>query len=272
MRNMKKRMLSSILVTALVCVLAVPAGAYDMGKVGESNIISAGGNYTAAIDENSSLWSWGLNMFGQLGNGGIGNARDDSIGDVIQTVPAKVLDDVSVVSCGGSHTAAIDENGSLWMWGWNKGGQLGNDGTTNSNIPVKVMDNVTAVSCGEKHTAAIDKNSSLWMWGDNDNGQLGNGGTGNAKGDWEQLYQTVPAKVMDDVAAVSCGGDYTAALKTDGSLWMWGSNFSGQLGNDSTADSNVPVKVMDDVATVSCGSYHTAAVKNDGSLWMWGGQ
>ena len=173
----------------------------------------------------------------------------------------------SIVSTGSAHTGFVDENGSLWMWGSN--GQLGNGTTEDSSVPVKVLDNVASVSCGRFHTAVIQADGSLWMWGLNQAGQLGNGGGGNASYN-SMTCQTVPVKVLGNVAAVSCGSDHTAAIKTDGTLWTWGNNGHGKLGNGTTEDSRVPVKVLDNVAAVSCGSGLTAAVKTDGTLWMWG--
>ncbi|BBI36729.1 RCC1 domain-containing protein [Cohnella abietis] len=178
-----------------------------------------------------------------------------------------MLDNVVSVSSGGRNTAAIKTDGSLWMWGENYNGQLGNGSKKDSLVPVKVMDKVAAVSLGGSsltsgYTAAIKTDGSLWMWGANDYGQLGKGKPGDS---------AVPIKVMDNVASVSLSGfRHVAAIKTDGTLWMWGRNGQGQLGNGSLKDSSVPIKVLDNVTTVSLGSIHTAVVKTDGTLWTWG--
>ncbi len=171
-----------------------------------------------------------------------------------------------------SEEAYITEDGTLWMWGNNSRGQLGNGTRTNSQEPIQVLDEVVSVSCSEYHTAAIRSDGSLWLWGSNMLGALGNGGGGNAYDGFGMPCQTTPVKIMDDVAAVSCTTYYTAALKTDGSLWTWGS--STKIGNGGTGNAShygdayqsVPVKIMDDVVFVS----GSAAIKNDGSLWMWG--
>lgn len=128
---MRKRLLSLVLAAVLVCALAAPATAYDMGKVGEHTVISCGSEHTAAVDENGTLWMWGSNYRGQLGNGGGGNATA-GLGSAYQTVPVKVLDNVAAVSCGEYHTAAIKTDGTLWMWGRNGSGELGNGGGGNA--------------------------------------------------------------------------------------------------------------------------------------------
>lgn len=240
--------------------------------------VSAGSDHSGLIDPKGSLWVWGSNSEGQLGNGGGGSAQTEG-GYSYQTVPLKVLNHVVSVSSSGKNTAAIKTDGSLWMWGANDYGQLGNGSSKDSLIPVKVMDNVAAVSLGggsvtSGYSAAIKTDGSLWMWGANDYGQLGKGKPGDS---------AVPIKVMDHVASVSLSEyRHVAAIKTDGSLWMWGSNSRGQLGKEGVGNQNaqdrvgslplqdIPVKIMDNVAAVSLGSMHTAAIQTDGSLWMWG--
>lgn len=201
------------------------------------------------------------------------------------TVPAGARGDMgkvgesNIVKLGSAHTAVVDVDGALWTWGWNNYGQLGNGTKEDSAVPIKVMENVSTVSLGVFHTAAIQTDGSLWMWGNNAWGKLGGGEGGNDEGEYGRPIQTVPVKIMDDVVAVSCGDEHTAAIDTNGSLWMWGENEKGQLGNGGGADFEtpmgvpvqaVPIKVMDNVTAVSCGRYHTAAIQSDGSLWMWG--
>lgn len=92
----------------------------------------------------------------------------------------------------------------------------------------------TGFGVGQNHTGWVDADGALWMWG-NESGELGNGGTGNTQG-FGGFCQTVPIKVMSDVSFVSSGDNHTAALKADGSLWVWGENLYGQLGKDGAAN------------------------------------
>jgi fibronectin type 3 domain-containing protein len=141
---------------------------------------------------------------------------------------------VTSVTAGGAHTLAIKSDGSLWSWGNNYHGQLGDGTTTYRPTPTKVMDNVASVSAGMYHTIAIKTDGSLWAWGNNVYGQLGNE---------TNVSSVIPVKVMDNVARVSTRSYHTLAIKTDGTLWAWGYNQYGQLGNGTTISSNVPIQI-----------------------------
>lgn len=275
---MKKCRLSLMILSLALCLgLSVPATAGSMGKVGAGVTVSTGGYHTAVLQADGSLWVWGNNGYGQIGNGGTGNDAMEVFPDkLIQTVPVKVMEDVASVSCGISFTAALKTDGTLWTWGSNRDGQLGNGTSSDADKPIQVMDGVVAMDCGARHMAAIKTDGSLWMWGDNRFGELGP--------EWTSAgtCQAEPVKVMDDVAAVSCGNSFTAAIKNDGTLWTWGRNDRGQLGNGSGEGTSLlddwstwtfqttPEQVMDDVAAVSCGELCCAAIRSDGTLWTWG--
>lgn len=188
----------------------------------------------------------------------------------------------NVIACGNRSVAVIDSNNTLWVWGSAQRGLWGDMEAAEDyfstiwyDVPKRFMENVRAVSVSADDSrpfaAVIKTDGSLWTWGWNDSGRLGNGGKGTKIGYDGDLFQLTPLKVMDNVVAVSCGLSHAAAIKTDGSLWVWGSNNHGEIGNNQPEkNQNTPVKIMDNVAAVSCGQNYTAAVKTDGTLWMWG--
>lgn len=129
----------------------------------------------------------------------------------------------NTVAAGSDFCAAIMGDGSLYTWGQNTYGQLGNGTTEDSKTPVKVLDDAVLVSCGSYHTAAIKKDGTLWAWGQNFSGLVDNGGSSNTV----SLYvgdagRTSPVKVLDDVVDVACTIYSTTALTKDGSIYVWG--------------------------------------------------
>ena len=214
--------------------------------------VDAGVYHYGVILEDGSLWMWGDNECGQLGDGTTTTRNSNK--------PVKVMNNVLQVSCGGGHTAAIKTDGSLWMWGINSFGQLGDGTTTTRKTPVKVMDNVSQVSCGTSHTAAIKTDGTLWMWGNNEshNEMV-------VIGDSYPAAQYSPVKVMENVCKVNCGWDSTLVLKQDNTLWQWGFYNDGGL----QCVRSTPTKIMENVASFDSDE-QSAAIKTDGSLWTWG--
>jgi alpha-tubulin suppressor-like RCC1 family protein len=176
------------------------------------------------------------------------------------------------VSGGGYHTVAIKTDGTLWTWGRGNVGQLGNATITNTSTPVTTFaggTNWKQVSCGYAYTVAIKTDGTLWTWGRGNVGQLGNA----------QLTNTsTPVTTFaggTNWKQVSSQNQYTAAIKTDGTLWTWGPGANGRLGNGVTTGSiSTPVTTFaggTNWKQVSSGYSHTGAIKTDGTLWTWGG-
>ena len=237
-------------------------GGFDSTNAGEIKEISLGGSHSAALMKDGSLYTWGGNYHGQIGDRST-TSRSRPVKITDSNVAGYLKEySVSKIAMGWIHSAAVTQDGSLYVWGSNGSGQIG-DGTTTDrrSLPVKVMENVAEVSLGSYHSAAVTRDGNLYMWGSNDMGQIGDGTTTN---------RSRPVKIMENIAEVSLGYDYSAAITRDGSLYLWGCNPYGQIGDGTITKRNRPVKVMENVAEVSLGEYHSAAVTRDGNLYMWG--
>jgi alpha-tubulin suppressor-like RCC1 family protein len=184
------------------------------------------------------------------------------------------------VSSGQDHTCATRSDGTLWCWGLNSEGRLGDGTTTNRLSPVQVVPGTTWawVAGSQFHTCATRSDGTLWCWGKNDYGQLGDGTTTN---------RLSPVQVGTETtwARVAAGDQHSCATKKDGTLWCWGYNLSGQVGDNtgsmclSPAEGQqygesclLPIQVGTDSGwdRISAGVAHTCATRTDGSLWCWG--
>jgi len=188
-----------------------------------------------------------------------GNPAVENGGEQIIVQPV-----LNTISAGGSSSFAITPDGVLWGWGHNDRGQLGDGTTTDRRSPVKIMDDVISVSASGRHTMAIRSDGSLWGWGWNHDGEIGDG--------TREVRQArlSPVKIMDDVAIVAVGVGRTMAIRSNGSLYGWGScSLALAMPGERT---HRPVHVMDNVIDVSLGGGfgHSTIIKSDGSLWIWG--
>jgi alpha-tubulin suppressor-like RCC1 family protein len=229
--------------------------------------VSSGNQHTAAIKTDGTLWTWGSGGNGQLGNA----VTTGNISTPVTTFAGGT--NWKQVSSGYNPTAAIKTDGTLWTWGLASFGTLGN-GVTTGNISTPVTTfaggtNWKQVSVGSNHTAAIKTDGTLWTWGSGTVGRLGNGvTTGNI---------STPVTTFsggNNWKQVSSGLGYTAAIKTDGTLWTWGLGDNGRLGNGvTTGNISTPATTFaggTNWKQVNAGREHTAAIKTDGTLWTWG--
>jgi alpha-tubulin suppressor-like RCC1 family protein len=174
----------------------------------------AGDDYSGAIRSDSTLWTWGNNSFGQLGDG---TTTERHI--PVQVGPAAAK--WQSVAAGRQHTVAVRTDGTLWAWGSNFDGQLGDGTTTNRHFPIQVGTNTNwqSVAAGHYHSLGLRKDGTLWAWGKNQYGQLGDG---------TDIFRNTPVHIGAGFTWLSVAGGqfYTLAVRADGTLWSWG-GFSG---------------------------------------------
>jgi len=221
-------------------------------------------------------WSWnvpstsvglaGLNTFYATYNAG--NNWNNVVKPITVTVEemptfTKVVTGEHLLTTG-VHTLAIDENGSIWGWGANNRGQIGDGSTTNRNMPVRVIDgNFTYVAVGGQHSLALDKDGRLWSWGGNSLGQLG---TGN-----NVVDRHIPDIMVRwrTFKSISAGNNHSVAVCTEGGLFAWGLGMHPQIGSNAIVVSPVRVPNTDTTfVTVSAGRSHKIALDIDGNIWV----
>lgn len=222
--------------------------------------IAQGYYHGLALHTNGTVYAWGQNTKGQLGNG-------ETAGRMAP-VKVKNLDNAKMVAAGIRSSYAIKADGTLWAWGQNGDGQLGDGTTIDRLLPVQitgVTGNIIALSTGVSyHTLALTDDGKVWAWGNNASGELGDGTTTD---------RTSPVQVsgLDDVVAIAAGGWHSMALKSDGTVWTWGNNEYGELGDGTKTNRAVPAPIgIADVTSISAGNSHSLAVKRDGTVWSWG--
>ena len=234
--------------------------------------IAVGVSHSVALQTDGTLWSWGINSNGELGDGSLVRRLTPVR---VRAFDGTVFDEGVSVVAGGNHTLVERGDGTWWGWGSNLYGQLG-DGTTVTPrltpVQVSVVPSLATLMGGVIHTAALKTDGTVWGWGRNNQGQLGDGTT-------TQRSTPVQVSGLSGVVqiALSVDGSHTVALRNDGTVWTWGFNSNGQLGDGTATSRSLPVQVrkvdgtvLDGVVSVAAGSGHTVALGGDGRVWAWG--
>jgi alpha-tubulin suppressor-like RCC1 family protein len=271
--------------------------------------VAAGRFHNLALKDDGTVWAWGVDQFGQLGDGG--EVQPDPYSAHLGPLLAGGLTGVTKIAAGLTHSLALKSDGTLWAWGDNSVGELG-DGTRRAldwpdrSTPVRVsgLSGVAAIAGGDGQSLAVTGDGAVWAWGSS-TGIWGeepahtstpvpvSGLTGvvaiAASGShslaltgegavWERgprqwAYWSTPVQVrgLTGVVAIAAGDAHSVAVKGDGTVWAWGSNWGGQLGDGTTTDRLEPVQVsgLTDVVAVAA-DYHSLALKSDGTVWAWG--
>jgi alpha-tubulin suppressor-like RCC1 family protein len=201
--------------------------------------IAAGYDHTVALMSDGTVCAWGNNIYGQLGNG--------TIIDSSTPVQASGLFGVIAIAAGYNHTVALKYEITaikVWTWGNNDHGQLGNGITPYSMNPAVLggLSNLTAVAAGKDHTVVLTSDGTLWAWGNNDRGQIGDGTTTERHGP-VQVSRAGEAGLLSGVVAIAAGDGDTVVFRTDNTIWSWGNNNNGRLGNGDTTDRSFPFQI-----------------------------
>ncbi|MFF5206373.1 RCC1 domain-containing protein [Streptosporangium sp. NPDC000396] len=249
--------------------------------------VAAGGNHSLALRSDGTVWAWGEDSAGQLGNGGA-NVDSSTPGQVIGPGGVGFLTNVVAIAADGTHSLALRNDGTVWAWGDDSSGQLGDGGgTTGGSAPVQVvgtggtgvLSGVQRIAAGGAHSLALLNDGTVRSWGYDGNGQLGDGGPNVNSTFPVTVLGTGGTGVLSGVQRIAAGSVHSLALLNDGTVRSWGSDGSGQLGNGGpNTDSPVPVQVvgtggtgvLSGVFTIAAGGSHSLALASGQPVQAWG--
>jgi alpha-tubulin suppressor-like RCC1 family protein len=217
--------------------------------------------YFLTVRRDGTVWGWGGNYPGNLGNGTTTDVYDAA------TQVSNLIGVVQVAANQNGGSFALKSDGTVWSWGNNQKGQLGDGTTTNRPTPVQVsnLTGVVAITGGWVHTVALKGDGTVWTWGYNGYGALGNGTTTDS-------YVPIQVPNLSGVTAIAVGREFTLALKSDGTVWSWGLGWGGALGTGNTDQQHTPAQVagLSGITAVAAGYEHSLALKSDGTVYAWG--
>jgi hypothetical protein len=233
-------------------------GAFEDPAITGATAVAGGTLHSLALKTDGTVWAWGWNDFGQLGDGTT----------LLRRRPVQVvgLTGVKAIAAGPYASMALKTDGTVWAWGWNGFGQLGDGTTTDRRAPVQVagLRNVISISTHMVHSLAVTSDGTAWSWGWNGFGLHGNGTN------WER-HVPGPVLGLTGVTSVAAGYFHSLAVRADGTVWAWGWNAQGQLGDGSTTDRWLPTRVpgLTGATAVAAGYNHSVALVG-GVAWSWG--
>lgn len=235
----------------------------DGRRLDKIKSIAAGGDHTIALDDEDYVWTWGRNSNGQLGYDTTMLPNNDPKRVEVDGAYLKAV----AVAAGEFHSLVVSTTGEVYAFG---SGKFGQNGTTVDIIEpqlVSGLSNIVAVAAGANHSVALSAQGEVYTWGRNTSGQLGNG---QSKHENAGVFKV---NRLSNIMSIAAGDNHTLALAQDRTtVWAWGSNAYGQLGDGGRQDQLYPTTVANfkDVKKIAAGNDHTIAIKDDGSVWTWG--
>lgn len=241
-----------------------PLPTTQVAGISTATSIAAGGNHSCAILANGNVRCWGANGSGQLGDNSITNRRSPITVAGLPQLATRI-------ALGSSHSCAILQDKSVWCWGNNASGQLGDNKASGPNSPSPVqaqgISTAIAVAAGNFHSCAVLSDGTARCWGNNSNGQLGDGTT------VDKSIPTAVGSLGGLAERIRAGAAHTCAELQNNGPRCWGYNIFGQVGNNTsgnTLSSPVATHVISNSASLATGGYHTCATINNGSTYCWG--
>lgn len=237
----------------------------------------AGSNHSLALKDDGTVWGWGYNNVGQLGDN-TQIAKYEPV-QVLGENGEGYLKDIVYIAAGTNYSAAIGKNGEVWTWGLNTNGQLGDGTTVNKYTPVRVKANLNGIiqiACGNNHMVAVKADGTAYSWGYNQYGKLG---------DNTSTQKTIPVAVLEsanselqDIIGVEASHNNSYFLKADGTVLSVGYGGNGALGNSATANQTLPVTVVNsegtdslkNITTLKAGANTIYAIDKQGKVYAWG--
>jgi len=250
-KNRYKSIIGLILFSAIF-ILSLLNSQYSQASTLPVKIksIAGGAMHSAAVGADGSVWTWGDNYYGQLGDGS----------KISKSIPTKIkgLSDFKAIACGANYTLALKGDGTVWAWGHNLCKQLGN-GVYTQSIPAKIngLNNVKALACGYNHSVALKSDGTVWTWGRDSEGQLGREISG------ADTSKPGVIESLGGVIAIAAISDYTAALKKDGTVWICGNVYGDSKEEITQAEG------LTNIIAISAMANNLAALKKDGTVYLW---
>lgn len=256
---------------------------FDLNIEENIKIIEMGPNHFALITSEGRLLTWGSNLHGQLGNGT--SSTSNGPNDITSNFNLHVDEKLSHISLGNFHSAALTSTGRVFTWGRNTSGQLGSTQTSSTNLPIDITpkfslvpeEKVIMISLGSFHSSALTSRGRLFLWGENSKGQLGDATT-LKNGTPREITLQFGFSASEKIVNVSLGEYHSAAISSEGKVFVWGSNLFGQLGDSTNSNNQTPIEIThqfnlvgeEKVSNIVLGKNHSIVRTSAERLYIWG--